>query len=159
MKPIDVVSNTSPLIFLEKIDSLNLLRSCFRVIYIPESVRNEWGTKSVPDYISVTTLSDHGKSYVKGAIGRLHRGELEAIQLASELKCKIILLDDILARRTAEKKGLIPLGILGILKVAWQLNLLTLHEVRLKVDKLVNEHSLFITSKILKQYFDTFNKM
>jgi predicted nucleic acid-binding protein len=35
---IEVVSNTSPLIFLEKIDSLNLLKMCFNNVLIPESV-------------------------------------------------------------------------------------------------------------------------
>ncbi|MBN1931235.1 MAG: hypothetical protein JW786_06465, partial [Desulfobacterales bacterium] len=81
---------TSPLIFLEKIDSLNLLKKCFRKIYIPESVKNEWGIKSIPSFISVHSLSEFGKSHVKGAIGRLHKGELEAIQLAIEFNCKFI---------------------------------------------------------------------
>ncbi|MDA3895647.1 MAG: hypothetical protein PF482_05815 [Desulfobacteraceae bacterium] len=90
MKFIDVVSNTSPLIFLEKIDSLDLLKSCFRSVYISEGVKNEWGIISIPSFISVHSLSEFGKSYVKGAIGRLHKGELEAIQSAIELNCKVI---------------------------------------------------------------------
>ncbi len=155
MKSIDVVSNTSPLIFLQKINSLNLLKNCFRSIYIPEGVRNEWGVKSIPSFISVHPISEFGESYVKGAIGRLHKGELETIQLAIELNCKVILLDDLLARRVAERKGFIPLGVLGVLKIACELELLTLDEVELKVSELINHHGLFITSNILKQYFDS----
>jgi predicted nucleic acid-binding protein len=156
MKPIDVVSNTSPLIFLEKIDSLNLLKNCFRSIYIPEGVKNEWGVKSIPSFISVHPISEFGKSFVKDSIGRLHKGELEAIQLTIELNCKVILLDDLLARRVAERKNLVPLGVLGVLKIAYKLELLTLDEVKLKVSELINNHGLFITSNILKQYIESF---
>ncbi|MCD6586602.1 MAG: hypothetical protein J7K96_12640 [Desulfobacteraceae bacterium] len=156
MKSIDVVSNTSPLIFLEKIDSLNLLKNCFRTVYISEGVKDEWGIKSIPSFISVHSLSEFGKSYVEGAIGRLHKGELEAIQSAVELNCKVILLDDLLARRAAEKKGLVPLGVLGVLKIACKLELLTQEAVRRKVFELINKHGLFISSNILKQYFDAF---
>jgi len=156
MKPIDVISNTSPLIFLEKSDSLNLLRNCFRNIYIPEGVKNEWHVKSMPSFISVHPISELGKSFVKGAIGRLHKGELEAIQLTIELNCKVILLDDLLARRVAERKGLVPLGVLGVMKIACKLELLTQDEVKSKVSDLINNHGLFITSNILKQYFDSF---
>jgi predicted nucleic acid-binding protein len=156
MKHTDVVSNTSPLIFLERIDSLDLLRQCFDRIYIPEGVKNEWGAESIPSFISVHSISEIGKSYVKGAIGRLHKAELEAIQLAIELKCKVILLDDLLARRIAKKKELVPLGVLGVLKIACKLELMPLTEVKLKVSELINNHGFFITSNILNQYFDSF---
>ncbi len=119
-------------------------------------LKKEWGIKSIPNFISVNPLSEFGKSYVKGAIGRLHEGELEAIQLAIELNCKLILLDDLLARRAAERKGLTPVGILGVLRIAFKLELLTLDEVRRKITELINNHGLFISSNILKQYFDSF---
>ena len=53
MKNIDVVSNTSPLIFLENIDSLHLLKDYFQHVYIPERVKEEWGVSTLPDFISV----------------------------------------------------------------------------------------------------------
>ena len=156
MKPYDVVSNTSPLIFLEKTDSLHLLENCFRSIHIPESVKNEWGIKTIPSFISVHPLSEFGKSDVRGAIGRLHKGELEAIQLAIELNQKIVLLDDLLARRFAERMGLAPLGVLGIFKISCKIKLLTPDEVRIKISELVHHHGMFISPKILEQYFDSF---
>jgi predicted nucleic acid-binding protein len=76
MKPTSVVSNTSPLIFLEKIDALNLLDDCFVHVYIPEQVKAEWGKDAIPDFIKVHPVSEFGKSFVKGAMGRLHQGEL-----------------------------------------------------------------------------------
>ena len=140
MKPIDVVSNTSPLIFLEKIDCLPLLKICFSTIFIPERVKMEWGEKHIPDYISVRSVSESGMGYVMGAVGRLHQGELETIQLALELNCKIILLDDLLARQFAERKDLVPLGVLGILKLAQQLEFISFEDLKSKVTALINDH-------------------
>ena len=155
MKPIDVVSDTSPLIFLEKIDSLILLPKCFSHIYIPEGVKNEWGVKTIPDFISVHPVSGAGMGYVEGATGRLHRGELEAIQLAIELDCKVILMDDLLARHAAERRNLIPLGVMGVLKIACGLELITRDEVKSKVNELVNNHGLYISTNILQRYFNS----
>lgn len=64
MKPIDVVSNTSPLIFLEKIDCLPLLKECFNTIFIPERVKMEWGETYIPDFISIRSVSESGMGYV-----------------------------------------------------------------------------------------------
>ena len=125
MKSIDVVSNTSPLIFLEKIDCLPLLKKCFNTISIPERVKVEWGETHIPDYISIRPVSESGMGYVMGALGRLHQGELETTQLALELNCKIVLLDDLLAMQFAERKDLVPLGVLGILKLAHQLEFIS----------------------------------
>lgn len=157
MKTINIVSNTTPLIFLDKVDALQLLDDCFNHVYIPEQVKTEWGKDVVPSFITVQPVSEFGKSYVKGAIGRLHQGELEAIQLATELNCELILLDDLLARRAAERKGLTPLGVLGVLKLACKLNLITFDEINLKILDLINNHGLFISPDTLQQYFDSFS--
>lgn len=156
MKPINVVSNTSPLIFLEKIDSLLLLKKCFNKIFIPEKVQSEWGMKTISDYIKVQPVSDFGKNFVLGAIGRLHQGELEAIQLAKELNCNVVLLDDLLARNHAEKKGLLPMGVLGILKLANKLNHISFDDVSIRVMELMEKHGLFISPDILKKYLNSF---
>ncbi len=156
MKLINVVSNTSPLIFLEKIDSLILLKKCFNKIVIPEKVQSEWGKKSIPDYIVVQPVSEFGKSYVLGAVGRLHQGELETIQLANELNYDVILLDDLLARRHAEKQGLLPVGVLGILKLANKLNFLSSEEVSASVYELIKKHGLFISTDVLEIYLNSF---
>lgn len=156
MIPARVVSNTSPLIFLEKIQSLDLLHRCFQQVFIPEEVQKEWGAKVLPEFISVRSVSVAGKSYVEGAVGRLHQGELEAVELAVEADCKIVLMDDLLARRFAESKGLIPLGVLGILKLAYELDLLTISEVKDKVSELTTKYGLFVSPDILQQYLDSF---
>lgn len=156
MKSIDVVSNTSPLIFLEKIQILDLLQYCFKNIIIPETVLKEWGTMNMPGFIQLKPISELGKSYINGAVGRLHRGELEVIRLAKELKCKIVLIDDLLARNFAERQGLTPIGILGILKILYNLELLSLNELKKKVGELIDEYNLFISPNVLDQYWNSF---
>jgi len=71
-----VVSNTSPLIFLNNVDSLNLLSSCFNQIYIPEEVKAEFGDDELPKIIGVKPISLEGKNLVNLQYGVLHRGEL-----------------------------------------------------------------------------------
>ena len=60
MKHVDVVSNTSPLIFLEKIDSIHLLELCFQNVVIPEAVVKEWGVIRLPEFIQVKSVSSRG---------------------------------------------------------------------------------------------------
>lgn len=86
-------------------------------------------------------------------MGRLHQGELETIQLALELNCKIVLLDDLLARQFTERKGLAPLGVLGILKLAHNLESILFEDVKSKVTALINDHGMFISQNILNQYY------
>lgn len=45
-----VCSNTSPIIFLSKIDQLDLLKKCFAQVYIPEAVNLEFTNYSPPDF-------------------------------------------------------------------------------------------------------------
>ncbi len=149
------VSNTSPLIFLEKIDSLQLLNHCFTKIIISESVRKEWGAKSLPDFILIELLSEPAQNYVEGAIGRLHRGELETVRLAIEKEIKYVLLDDLLARRYAERNGLIPIGILGILKIAYFRSAISLPQLKNNIDDLINKHNLFISREVLEIYWSS----
>ena len=151
------VSNTSPLIFLSKIDSLHLLNHCFTEIIIPDSVFAEWGAKSLPSFITIESLSQSSKSYVEGAIGRLHRGELETVRLAIEKNIKYVLLDDLLARRYAERNGLIPVGILGILRIACHRGAISLPQLKNKVNELVNTHNLFVSRDVLDLYWSSFS--
>ena len=94
-----VVLNTSPIIFLGKIDCLKILTECFAEIYVPQGVIDELQDYPLPVNMQISTLSSEGAAYVRGALGRLHQGELEAIILAQELLTDYVILDDLLARR------------------------------------------------------------
>ena len=103
-----LVTNTSPLIFLTKIDALGLLPLCFSEILAPAAVLAEVGLE-LPDFILRAELSELGQAYVRGALGQLHRGELEAMILARETGIDLIALDDRNARHRATQMGLRPI--------------------------------------------------
>jgi predicted nucleic acid-binding protein len=122
-----VVSNSSPLIALAAIDSLDLLQALYGEIHIPEEVFTEvvirgaglpgakevagarWIVRhAVVNRLVVAQLLDSG----------IDAGESEAIALATELSAKLLILDDRRARSVARQRGLLVTGTLGVLIAA-----------------------------------------
>ena len=118
----NVVSDSSPLIALAAIDSLDLLRALYGSINIPDEVFNEvvvrgrypatavanthWITRrTVKDAQQVAQFRDAG----------LDQGESEAITLALELPASLLLVDEFAARKIARQHGLAITGVVGVL--------------------------------------------
>ncbi|MCX7085914.1 MAG: hypothetical protein NTY69_10305 [Methylococcales bacterium] len=96
-----IVLNTSPIIFLSKIDTLKHLTDCIDEVYVSSGVVEELNGYILPSFINVQSISRESQAYVKGALGQLHNGELEAMMLAQEIGADYVVLDDLLARRKA----------------------------------------------------------
>ncbi|WP_396642737.1 hypothetical protein [Methylomonas sp. 2B] len=88
---------------------------------------------------------------LKGALGRLHQGELEAIMLAQELSADFVILDDLLARRKAQRLEIKVMGTLGVLMLLNKRNLLSAEETWQKILVLTQQHGLFVSPLILQQ--------
>jgi predicted nucleic acid-binding protein len=142
-----LVSNASPLIFLAKIDLIELLQHCFHQTLVPPAVVAEVGS-DLPGFIEQRPLSDLGVAYVNGAIGSLHRGELEAMMLAREQKIDQVAMDDRSARRRAGAMGLQPIGTLGLLVLFQQRGLLQTVIAIEKLDRLVDQHGLYLSERL-----------
>lgn len=115
------VSNTSPLILLEKAECLWILGRLFEKVYIPPAVDTEWlrpGGYVVPEWLSVATLSSEGISVAKDLYQKLDKGEAEAIALFLSIKADRLLLDDLNGRRLAKTMEIPVVGTLGILVAA-----------------------------------------
>lgn len=116
------ISNTSPLLYLYRIDALDWLPKLFTEIWTPSAVVLELEEGQHRGY-DVPDLKDHG--WLKVVDPRatpsewlaldLGKGELAAMALALENPKRTVLLDDELARRTAKAAGLKARGTLGIL--------------------------------------------
>ncbi len=145
-----VVSNTSPLVFLSSVDSLDMLSSCFNHIFIPEAVVNEFGKDQLPEIIDIHRISIEGKTFVDSHYGSLHRGELEAIQLARELNADLVLLDDLLARKKAKTLNLNVMGTLGIFLFACREGYISPLLAEQKIDVLVQEYDMYVASNLLE---------
>lgn len=143
-----VVSNASPLIALQQIDRLDLLRDLFGMVAIPSAVARET-VPSVPErppWVAERPLTGPIDPRVLRA--SLDPGETEAIALALELGATSVILDDLPARRLAEEFGLSVVGTLGVLVRAKQRGLLT--AIRPSLDALVAV-DFYVGSKLLTE--------
>jgi predicted nucleic acid-binding protein len=120
-----IVSNATPLIYLAKIDKLNLIKAIANQVYIPEAVFQEvviegkrLGEK---DAYLVEKCINQGWLKVKEVKNllsfdfQLHYGELEVISLAGQEGIKKVLIDDAKARSVADIAGLQPVGTLWVI--------------------------------------------
>jgi predicted nucleic acid-binding protein len=116
------ISNTSPLLYLYRIDKTEWLPYLFNEIWVPTAVTLELkeGRQrgyDVPDPNEYDWLQIVEPSFVPSEWLTLDlgKGEIEAMALALEHPDRIALLDDALARRIAQAAGLKVWGTLRIL--------------------------------------------
>ena len=120
-----VVSNSSPLIFLSAVRSLDILRIEFGEVMIPEIVYQEVTAKDLKgshevkdaDWITVVAVKDTERI---ARLPVLDAGEREAIILTSEQNADLLLMDDLAGRRAAMMYGIHVMGTLGFLKVMYR---------------------------------------
>jgi uncharacterized protein len=123
-----VVSNTSPLIALAKVDQLGLLETIFEQVYIPSAVQRELWTgnsqeiqrldRAFSSFIHIKQVVEL-QIEVQLATRRLEAGEQEAIALAYQLNLPLII-DDRLGRQAARSLSLPISGVAGVLILAKQ---------------------------------------
>ncbi len=116
------ISNTSPLLYLYRIDALDWLPQLFTEITVPGAVVRELreGQRKgfdVPrpdnyDWLKVVEPRQMPSEWLALDLGA---GELAAMALALEHPDHVILLDDALARRTAQAAGLEVWGTLKVI--------------------------------------------
>ena len=116
------ISNTSPLLYLYRIEAINWLPELFDEVWIPEAVKNEllagrskgYDVPNPEEYpwLSVVDPKSMPSEWLALDLGI---GEIAAMALALENPKRIVLLDDMLARRTAQVAGLQVWGTLKVL--------------------------------------------
>ena len=118
-----LVLDSSPLITLSTTNQLSLLPGLAQQAIIPSEVYHEIVTsgKNKPGALSVqkadwlTKKTAKNTAIIDRLAQRLGRGESETIALAKELPGSIVVLDDALARRMAQREGCKVIGTLGLL--------------------------------------------
>ncbi len=126
-----IVSNTSPIINLAKIDKLDLIEKLYQNIIIPAAVYKEliMSGQDKENIPAIKSLIDNKIIYVQeiqnSALTRaleqdLDPGESETIALAVEINADLVILDEREARETAEIYKLKKTGFIGILLKAKQ---------------------------------------
>ena len=107
-----VIADTSCFILLDKIDELELLKRLFEEIATTEEIVQEFG-KELPDWIKIESVKD--KKYLTALELEVDKGEASAITLSTEKANSLLILDDLQARKLAEKLGLHYTGTLGMI--------------------------------------------
>lgn len=149
-----VVSNTSPIIFLRHAGCLGLLSSCFGKISIPKAVAAELGIEQLSPTVEILQISAEGQSFVEQHHGALHRGELEAMQLARETDADLVLLDDLLARNKAKALHLDVMGTLGVFLLACRWKHFSPKLAAQKIALLISEHDMYVAPSLLRKIND-----
>lgn len=152
-----VVSDTTPLISLLKIDRLDLLEKLFATVHIPQGVFNELNARSefadeakqikTCDFIHIHDVNKKTVSLLQKATN-LDLGESEAIVLSNDLNADLTLLDDGAARRVAQLEGMNITGTVGILGKAYSEGYLTADELRNCVE-ILRTSRRYISEKLL----------
>ena len=121
-----VVCNTSPIIALACAGQLELLRAVYGEILVPVAVFDEItvagagapGTREVAEAAWIKLRPALNAPLVNALSLELDAGEAQAIALAVESGAGLILLDERLGRRAAQRLGLTVTGTLGVLIAA-----------------------------------------
>ena len=115
-----VISNTTPIISLLKINKLQLLKDLYGKITIPYAVFEEiefgrnklfYQDLSLINWIEIKKVSNVSKKYIFD----LDAGEAEVLILAKEENADLVILDEIAGRRYAKQLELKLTGTIGVL--------------------------------------------
>lgn len=157
-----VVNNSSPLIWLTKIDRLGLLKTLFGEVIIPKKVCTETTIGESADSILIRKAVDEGwikvsEEEAKEAqelvqVSGIHLGEAEAILLAKELRVDLII-DEREASATARVFGVRPMGTIAVLLLALAKSQLTFSEFKECLDLLITS-GFWLTVDVYKRALD-----
>lgn len=158
-----VVVNTAPIISLSLVNHLPLLRDLYQTVLIPPAVREEamrGGTRSIgvtelqqADWIRTVPLQDSRRADL---LSDLDRGEAEVLALAQESHADLVIIDERLARRHAQRLGIALTGTLGVLLRAKKRGLLSeirplveqIHRGGIRLSRLLIEEALKLAGEL-----------
>ena len=162
-----VISDTTPLISLLKIDRLNLLEKLFGAVQIPKAVFAELTEN--PKYTSeaeiirnspfiqvADEIDENYVSLLRRSTG-LDLGESEAIYLSDVKKADLLLMDEVRGREVAVRMGLKIMGTIGILGLAYEDSIISKEEIKDAIEVL-RDKGRHISEKLYEQLLKLIDK-
>jgi len=157
----EVVSDSSFIIFLAKLDIFYLAKNIFSRIILPREVVKELFAKDFPESEVIKRQIDrflYSRDVIEIKNFPLDEGEKVAISMCLEKGIKTLLSDDKKARVYARNLGIEVIGILGILLFNLKKNKISKKEFLSLLNKLI-EKGYYITpilySEIMKKLEET----
>lgn len=153
-----VISDTTPLITLLKINRLDLLERLYGTIIIPFSVyreltdnpyfKDEADIVKNCNFIQVKSISNINKVESFQKLSGLDKGESEAIILYQELNSNLLLMDEAHGRYIAKQLQCNITGSIGILATAYKIGIITSEELKSYALKL-SDSGRYISKKLI----------
>lgn len=162
-----VISDTTPLISLIKINHLELIEELFGEIQIPDSVYKELVSndkfkaeaEEIRKYSSIKRVkvtNEKSVQLLQRATG-LDIGESEAIILSDQIKADLLLMDEVKGRQVARNMGISIMGTIGILMQAFDSKLLNKKEIE-ECIVVLRSNGRHISDKLYEQLLEKINK-
>ncbi len=155
-----IVSDTSPVSNLILIERLDILQKLFTEIIIPSAVDSEiralkqfdkdLSAYETAEWIKVTAPSNLQK--VKTLQINIDEGEAQAIALALEINCDLLLMDERIGTNIARQEGLQTVGLVGVLIKAKEERII--EEVREVLNDLKNVAGFWLGDKLEKKILE-----
>lgn len=155
-----IISDTTPIISLIKINRLDLLEKLFAEVLIPEAVYRELTTNALfeneakivktSSFLKTSSVQNRKSLQLLQAVSGLDDGESEAIILADELKSDVLIMDERKGRKVAEKLGIKITGTVGVLLQSYSENMISSDEIKTYLDQLKNSNIRLSESLIQK---------
>lgn len=162
-----VISDTTPLISLLKIDRLNLLEKMFGTVQIPKGVFAELTDN--PKYESeaeiirnsafievVEEIDENYVSLLRRSTG-LDLGESEAIYISDNKKADLLLMDEVRGREVAVRMGIKIMGTIGILGLAYEDSIISKEEIKEAIE-ILRDAGRHISEKLYEQLLKLIDK-
>ncbi len=172
----NIISDSSPLIIFGKINKFYLLEKIFKKIIISKAVFEEivirGKEKNAPEYFLLENYIKKGfieikelsKEYKKKADflldsnKNLDYGEAETICLALQEKEKFVLIDEKIARNTAEIYGLNPIGSFGVLLILFKRKILNESEIKEIVNKILKTN-FRVSGNLIQNFWELIERL
>lgn len=107
-----IISDTSCLIILSKIGELDLLQKVYGQIITTNEIAQEFG-ENLPDWIDIEFIEYSSQQRLLET--QVDKGEASAIALALQLQNCTLILDDLKARKIAQKLNISCTGTIGVI--------------------------------------------
>ena len=108
----DVIADTSCLIVLDNIESLDILERLYGTVLVTPTIRHEYG-QELPSFIEVRSVKNHSYETLLRSV--VDPGEASAIALCLEVADPLLILDDRKARNVAQQAEIPLTGTIGII--------------------------------------------
>ena len=161
-----VICDASPLIFLAKLDHLNLIKQVmdgkiFVLQCVVDELQSERATRKetlrLSQFFETVEIIDYEVADL--TLSALSKSDQSTLQWAIENNADWLLADERLLRRVASEEGIKVIGFLGLLTGAASRKIITAKEAKEAVDEAISEHGCRISIAVYQRVLQELEKI